>query len=243
MTGRIVSRTGRSAVFPSWGLILVCSLLLVVAFWAPDIGTRMLSALLGVMAIFLGTVMGVVQVTVQTAAGARMLGAGAASVQFSRSLGAAVGTALIGTVLFSTLSTSDAQAARLFQMSWNRGRRRWIIWVRPIGCSFRPRSRTRSRQHFSALRPSLPSQCSSLGRSRCVESNVEPLTSEDATAVPISYACSDDSTLLFSRMCVAITNIAPIEDPYVPASWPDSFPSPRPKGLGTTAVRSVLLFR
>ena len=121
VTGRIVSRTGRSAVFPSWGLILVCSLLLVVAFWAPDIGTRTLSALLGVMAIFLGTVMGVVQVTVQTAAGARMLGAGAASVQFSRSLGAAVGTALIGTVLFSTLSTSDAQAARLFQMVMEQG--------------------------------------------------------------------------------------------------------------------------
>ena len=34
--------------------------------------------------------------------------------QLSRSIGAAVGTALVGTVLFATLSLSDPDAARLF---------------------------------------------------------------------------------------------------------------------------------
>jgi hypothetical protein len=58
--------------------------------------------------------MGVVQVTVQNAAGLASLGSAAASVQLSRSIGAAVGTALVGTVLFATLSLSDPDTARLF---------------------------------------------------------------------------------------------------------------------------------
>ena len=41
----------------------------------------------------MGTVMGVVQVTVQAVSGPRLLGTGAAMVQFSRSVGAAFGTA------------------------------------------------------------------------------------------------------------------------------------------------------
>jgi hypothetical protein len=59
-------------------------------------------------------VMGVVQVTVQTAVGPASLGMGAASVQLSRALGAALGTALVGTVLFAALTWSDADAAHLF---------------------------------------------------------------------------------------------------------------------------------
>jgi hypothetical protein len=62
----------------------------------------------------MGTVMGIVQVTVQNAAGSASLGSAAASVQLSRSIGAAVGTALVGTVLFATLSLRDAAAAPLF---------------------------------------------------------------------------------------------------------------------------------
>ncbi|WP_185983020.1 MFS transporter [Aureimonas mangrovi] len=115
VTGRIVSITGRTAVFPSWGLVLATALLVFMAFTASDLGTGALAALLGAISIFMGTVMGVVQVTVQTAAGTSMLGAGAASVQFSRSLGAAVGTAVIGTLLFSSLTANAPEAARLFQ--------------------------------------------------------------------------------------------------------------------------------
>jgi hypothetical protein len=62
----------------------------------------------------MGTVMGVVQVTVQSAAGVASLGSAAASVQLSRALGAAFGTALVGTVLFAVLTWRDPQAAQLF---------------------------------------------------------------------------------------------------------------------------------
>jgi hypothetical protein len=58
-------------------------------------------------------VMNVVQVTVQAVAG-KQLGAGAATVQFSRSVGAALGTAIISLVVFSVLAAGDPETARLF---------------------------------------------------------------------------------------------------------------------------------
>ena len=58
--------------------------------------------------------MGVVQVTVQAVSGPRLLGTGAAMVQFSRSVGAAVGTAAVATILFSILSAGDRSTATLF---------------------------------------------------------------------------------------------------------------------------------
>jgi hypothetical protein len=53
-------------------------------------------------------------VTVQSAAGTMRLGEAAASVQFSRSIGAAFGTALVGTMLFGWLAISNPDAARAF---------------------------------------------------------------------------------------------------------------------------------
>lgn len=113
-TGRSVSRTGLTAIFPSVGLIFATAALLLFALLAGRLGTWEFGAFLFCIGIFMGTVMGVVQVTVQNAAGPASLGAAAASVQLSRSIGAAVGTALVGTVLFATLSLSDPGAASLF---------------------------------------------------------------------------------------------------------------------------------
>jgi hypothetical protein len=71
--------------------------------------------------LFMGTVMGVVQVVVQNAAGTTSLGAAAASVQLSRSLGAVAGTAIVGTVLFATLALSDPLSASVFAAMIRRG--------------------------------------------------------------------------------------------------------------------------
>lgn len=114
LTGQMVARTGRTMIFPSFGLILVTLNLLVLAFWAQDLTMRQLPWVLFVNGLFTGTVMGVVQVTVQKVAGPRLLGEGAASVQFSRSVGAAFGTAAVGAVLFAVLAANDPDAARLF---------------------------------------------------------------------------------------------------------------------------------
>ncbi|RAI58845.1 MFS transporter [Roseicella frigidaeris] len=114
VTGQLVSRTGRTAIFPSLGLCLATATLLGLGLWAPHLSTRMVAFGFGLNALGMGTVMGVVQVTVQNAAGPRMLGAAAGSVQFSRSVGAALGTALVGTVLFATLTLQGGGAAAFF---------------------------------------------------------------------------------------------------------------------------------
>jgi hypothetical protein len=114
LTGRSVSRTGLTAIFPSVGLIFATVSLLAFALFADGLGPRGLGLLLLANGLCMGTVMGVVQVTVQNAAGAASLGSAAASVQLSRSIGAAVGTALVGTVLFAALALGAPETAQLF---------------------------------------------------------------------------------------------------------------------------------
>jgi EmrB/QacA subfamily drug resistance transporter len=121
VTGRMVSLSGRTAIFPSYGLILVTLNLLLLALGAPHIGTAQLAWVFLWNGLCMGTVMGVVQVTVQSASGPRMLGEAAASVQFSRSIGAAFGTATVATVLFAVLSATDKETAALFGTLVERG--------------------------------------------------------------------------------------------------------------------------
>ena len=97
-----------------FGLIFVVLGLIIVALWSRYMSLTQLSGYLGVTAIFMGTVMGVVQVTIQSAAGPGKLGAGAATVQFSRALGAALGTAVVGSVLFAALAAQNPEAASVF---------------------------------------------------------------------------------------------------------------------------------
>jgi hypothetical protein len=114
LTGRMVSISGRTAIFPSYGLVLVTLNLVLLALWAPQIGTAFLAWVFLWNGLCMGTVMGVVQVTVQSACGPLMLGEAAASVQFSRSIGAAFGTATVAAVLFAVLSGTDKETAALF---------------------------------------------------------------------------------------------------------------------------------
>jgi hypothetical protein len=80
--------------------------MLVFAWQSPYLSVTMASVALGVTSFFMGSVMAVVQITVQWAAGPQHLGRAAASVQFARSLGAAFGTALVGTLIFMVLNLS-----------------------------------------------------------------------------------------------------------------------------------------
>mgnify|MGYP000687030338 CR=1 FL=1 len=110
MTGQSVSFTGRTAIFPTLGLSCAAVLLVGTAVWLPSMSGPQLSLLLGAVGICMGTVMGVVQLTVQVAAGREMLGTAAGSVQFSRTVGAALGTAVVSTVLFATMAAVDPAA-------------------------------------------------------------------------------------------------------------------------------------
>lgn len=114
VTGRLVHKTGLTTAFPVVGLALVTVNFVVLALWAPAIGIVGFAALLLWNGLFMGTVMGVVQVTVQSASGSRRLGEAAASVQFSRSIGAAFGTALVAATLFGMLALKNPEAAKVF---------------------------------------------------------------------------------------------------------------------------------
>src|SRR5262252_858203 len=123
LTGRLVSKTGRTTVFPVVGLALVTINLAMLALWMQTLSETALGWLLLWNGLCMGTVMGVVQVTVQFASGPLRLGEAAASVQFSRSIGAAFGTALVTAVLFAALSIKNPEAARLFATMTEQGAR------------------------------------------------------------------------------------------------------------------------
>jgi EmrB/QacA subfamily drug resistance transporter len=114
VTGRLVNKTGLLTIYPIVGLAMVTAIFVALAFWVSALGTPALAGLLLCNGLFMGTVMGVVQVSVQIAAGPARLGEAAASVQFSRSIGAAFGTALVATVLFGFLTLRNPEAARVF---------------------------------------------------------------------------------------------------------------------------------
>jgi MFS family permease len=115
LTGRLVSMTGRTTIVPTFGLSFAVVVLLTMALFAARLTTTELAGILLLIGLCLGTTMAVVQVTVQNASGPSMLGAGAASVQYSRSLGAAFGTAVVAAILFTVLSVMDPQTAAMFR--------------------------------------------------------------------------------------------------------------------------------
>src|SRR5579862_3158319 len=121
ITGQIVTRTGRTAIYPSVGLPVATVGLLFLAFWTPHLSVRELPWAWCAIAVCLGTVMGVVQLTVQAVAGPRRLGTSAAMVQFSRSVGAAFGTALVAAILFAILAAGDREAAGMFGANIEQG--------------------------------------------------------------------------------------------------------------------------
>ena len=120
-TGRMMARTGRTAVFPSIGLVIVVTMLASLGFAAPFLSNRAIPVLFTIYSLSLGTAMPVVQLTVQLVAGRANLGAAAASVQFSRTVGGACGTAIVGAVLFAVLSATDRSTAAMFSDMVERG--------------------------------------------------------------------------------------------------------------------------
>ncbi|WP_210207657.1 MFS transporter [Rhodoplanes elegans] len=122
LTGRLMASTGYTTVFPSIGLGLAAVNLVVLAIFANDLSITALGGMMFWNGACMGTVMAVVQVTVQSAAGPGRLGEAAGSVQFSRSIGAGLGTAVIATLLFGWLALHNPEALAVFSGLAQRGR-------------------------------------------------------------------------------------------------------------------------
>lgn len=110
IVGQLVGRTGRTALFPSIGMPVVILLVVLLSVISDALSSIELTWYLGMVSLFLGSVMGVVQVTVQIESG-KLLGTAVAALQLSRSLGAATGTALVGTVLFAALALAGTEVS------------------------------------------------------------------------------------------------------------------------------------
>lgn len=114
LTGWLISRSGRTAIFPSIGLSITAVSLVALALWAPGLSRGQLSWVLALGALTQGSSMITATITVQAVAGPRMLGVAAGSTQLGRSLGSAIGAAVAGAVLFGLLSLMDEDTAQMF---------------------------------------------------------------------------------------------------------------------------------
>ena len=114
LTGWLISRTGRTAIFPACALVVTAISLVALALWAPVMGRWWLAATLAIGGLCQGSAMLTAQVTVQIVTHPRQLGAAAGSTQLSRALGSALGAAVAGAVLFGVLAMQDADAVTLF---------------------------------------------------------------------------------------------------------------------------------
>lgn len=114
LAGKGLAMTGRTMLWPAIGLAVSAALLAVVALGAGALPLLVLAPLLALVSMGFGSSFPMVQITVQVAAGRERLGSATSAVQFTRSLGAATGTALLGAVLFGALVAAGGEAARLF---------------------------------------------------------------------------------------------------------------------------------
>jgi MFS family permease len=114
LAGRTMARSGWAAPVAAAGLGLATAGLVGVAALGGLLPGWGLAGLLALVGLGMGCSYPVSQITVQVAAGPARLGAAAASVQYARTLGAAVGTTLLGAVLFGALAAGDAAVAEMF---------------------------------------------------------------------------------------------------------------------------------
>jgi MFS family permease len=108
IVGQFVARTGRIRLFPVIGLSVLSAMMCFLAFGADRLSTLEFSWYLCVSAIFQGFVMAVMQIIVQVESGP-LLGTTAAIIQLSRSVGAAFGTAVVGTILFAGILATGTE--------------------------------------------------------------------------------------------------------------------------------------
>jgi predicted MFS family arabinose efflux permease len=106
INGRITARTAMPTRTPPFGLSMAAAALLFLAL-APS-STTTIGVAAGIIGLGFGTVMPAAQLATQTLAGRERLGAAAALLSLTRSLGASLGTAAFGGMAFALLHLRPA---------------------------------------------------------------------------------------------------------------------------------------
>ena len=104
LTGRIIVWTGRPTMIPGAGLVVAAVALAGLAF-LPSART-VLVGLEFVAGLGFGTVMSVMQIVTQTAAGPSRLGAAASTVSLARALGSSLGASAFGALIFGVIGAA-----------------------------------------------------------------------------------------------------------------------------------------
>ena len=106
--GRLVSQTGRYKVFPVLGLALATVGMVLLSFLEVDSPSWFASGAMLVLGLGIGLCMPVLTVAVQNAVALQDLGAGTSAINFFRTLGGALGVAVLGAILSSRLASELA---------------------------------------------------------------------------------------------------------------------------------------
>ena len=115
IVGQLITRTGRVTIFPQIGLSVAALAFVTLGASITAASTPIVLALTMCVGVGLGMVMPPTQVTVQLAAGRGALGVATASIALSRSLGGALGVAIVGAVLFALIGAVDGTLARVLR--------------------------------------------------------------------------------------------------------------------------------
>ena len=123
ITGQMVRHSGRTMIFPAFGLSAVGAILLSFTLALQHLSPWQTALWMGVNGLFMGSTLGVVQVALQLGSPAHMIGRATAFIQLSRTIGASLGAGIGGLIYFG--------ARRL--------------------CSKRPRTDRMTSRHFPSL--------------------------------------------------------------------------------------------
>ena len=108
LTGRIIVWTGRPTAIPSVGLGVAGAALVGLAFLPP--ARAVLVGLEIVTGVGLGSVMSVMQIVTQTAAGPARLGAAASTISLARTLGSSLGASAFGALIYGVIGGAPVMA-------------------------------------------------------------------------------------------------------------------------------------
>jgi EmrB/QacA subfamily drug resistance transporter len=122
LTGRRIARTGRLTAYPKRGLAVSTVAFVALAATVTFAPTSVVLGLTLLAGAGLGTTMPPTQIIVQSAGGTASLASAVASVSVSRSIGGALGVAIVGAVLFVFIGREDALLASVLpQIAQSRG--------------------------------------------------------------------------------------------------------------------------
>ncbi|HET7356839.1 MAG TPA: MDR family MFS transporter [Nocardioidaceae bacterium] len=109
ITGQVISRTGRYKVFPALGTAVAAVGMYLLSFMDASTSRGQSSLYMVVLGLGIGFVMPTLVLTVQNSVAREDMGTATAGVNFFRQIGASAGTALIGSLFISRLTTDLVQ--------------------------------------------------------------------------------------------------------------------------------------